>query len=194
MLDAFVAENKTQMSAMHAYPCDMKDTRTLLAEATARLIGEGKKFRSARELAQRAHTMGYVENAESFSRQVARVLKGEYDSQLSTADTIARTAGFKLSDFLSDGAPKNLPVNPLISGDEKPISIESGRERRANLLSESLTQLTAETRELVDLLVSIDRIGGDLRKTAIENVRNILRSLPSGGSSASEHKELKKRL
>lgn len=193
MLDAFVAENKTQMSAHGEYACDMKDTRTLLAEATARLIGDGRKFRSARELAQRAHTMGYVENAESFSRQVARVLKGEYDSQLSTADTIARTAGIKLSDFLSGDPANDRAVNPSINGRETPLSFESGRERRANLLSESLTQLTAETRELVDLLVSIDRIGGDLRETAIENVRNILRSLPSG-SSASEHKELKKRL
>lgn len=193
MLDAFVAENKTQMSDKREYACDMNDSRKLLAAATARLIGDGKRFRSARELAQRAHTLGYVDRTDSFSRQVARVLKGEYDAQISTADVIARTAGMGLSDFLSADAEDRPNVKSDIKEPEGALSLRSARDQRATLLVESLAQLHSDTRELVDLLISIDRIGGDLKDTAIVNVRNVLRSLPSG-ASASEHKELKKRL
>lgn len=193
ILDEFVSYNKTQMSHAAEYACDMKDTRKLLAEATARLIGDGKKFRSARELAQRAHTMGYIENAASFSRQLTRVMKGDHDTQLSTVETIARTAGVPLSDFLAGEADAGSPVNPSIREPESALSIQSARDRRANLVSESLTQLSTEMREIVDLLVSIDRLGGDLRDITVETVRNMLRSLPSGSAGAT-NKEMKKRL
>ena len=99
----------------------------------------------------------------------------------------------KLSDFLSQDAELVAKVNPTIKEAEQPLSIQSAMEQRANLVAESLTQLSPEMRGLIDLLVSIDRLGGDLRDSAVENVRNILRSLPSG-KAASEHKELKKRL
>lgn len=80
ILDAFVSNNKTHMSRYPPYPCDMKDIKQKLAAATNELIGEGKRFRSARELAQRAHTLGLVPNADSFSRAVARVIKAEHDT------------------------------------------------------------------------------------------------------------------
>jgi hypothetical protein len=192
MLDANVAHNKTQMSGQAAYPCGMDDAKKLMAVATQRLVGEGRRFASARELAQRAHTLGYVENAENFSRTVARVIKGDHDPQMGTIMVIARTAGVELSDFLSGDAQEGSAVNSPNMEAEEPLPLESMRELRATLLAESLMQLTSEMREIVDLLVSIDRSKkGKLRERAIENVRNMLQAL-SVGTSATAHKDSKK--
>lgn len=81
----------------------MDDLRENLRIAVDELIGDGRKFASGRELAQRAHTLGLVESADSFARTVNRVRSGDKDVQLSTVDIIARTAGKSAVELIARG-------------------------------------------------------------------------------------------
>lgn len=160
---------KTHLSDAKTYDGGMDDMRQKLASATAGLIGDGKRFRSARELAQRAHTLGYVDNADSFARNVARVMKADHDTQMSTVEIIARTAGMKLPDFLSGN------INPANSGQDGSLSGELRGGESASLQTLTLTQLTDEMRDLIEHLVEIDHLGGADREMAIAGIRYILR-------------------
>lgn len=171
ILDAFVSNNKTHMSRYPPYPCDMKDIKQKLAAATNELIGEGKRFRSARELAQRAHTLGLVPNADSFSRAVARVIKAEHDTQISTAETIARTVGMELTDFLSGLTPSPNGVNRPNTAQEMPLSVQSINEPRVRLIVESLPRMSREILDVVEYLIAVedsaDNEAGEFRRKEV---------------------------
>ena len=175
MLDTFVPNNKTRMSKHNEYPCDMKSTREKIVGAIKRLIGEGKPFRSARELAQRAHTLGYIDNVESFARAVSRLRKGDNDPQVGTVDIVARAAGMKLTDLLADDPQDALAVNRSNTADDLPLSTQSEDDRRAILVAKSLTHVSQEMRELIDHLIEIDAMGGAEREMAVAGIRYILR-------------------
>lgn len=91
------------MSKQSAYDSAMNDARKLLTARLDELIGHGKMFKSARELAQRAHTMGLVENVEHFTRTVNRVRKNpDMDVQLKTIEAISGAANTTVADLLAD--------------------------------------------------------------------------------------------
>jgi len=178
ILDAFVELNKTQMSDRGDYACDMKDTRHMLAVATKRLIGPGKPFRSARELAMRAQTRGYVDNAESFARNISRVLKEDHDAQMSTMEAIARTAGLKLSDFLQGEASPTEFVKSSISDQDGAQTVESINSRKIRLIAESLTRLSSEMLDVIEHLVEIDRQGGKAKSLVLGDIQMTLQLFP----------------
>ncbi|MCA7883209.1 hypothetical protein LGM58_08420 [Burkholderia contaminans] len=118
----------------------MSDLRENLRIAVDELIGDGRKFVSGRELAQRAHTLGLVESADSFARTVNRVRSGDKDVQLSTVDIIAKTVGKSAVDLIgrdaSDTASRQHPPVP-----------------------QSWGSLSSEALSLIDVIVNADRIG-----------------------------------
>lgn len=175
ILDTFVPNNKTRMSIHNEYACDMKSTREKIAEATKRLIGEGKPFRSARDLAQRAHTLGYIDSVESFARAVSRLRNGDHDPQIGTVEIVARAAGVNLTDFLDGRTQPEENVNSPNKANELPLSGQSEGDRRAILIAESLTHVSQEMRELIEHLIDLDRIGGAEREMAVAGIRYILR-------------------
>ncbi|WP_217245027.1 hypothetical protein [Burkholderia multivorans] len=121
---------------------DMNDLRENLRAAVDALIGEGKKFSSGRELAQRAHTLGLVESADSFSRTVNRVRSDEKDVQLSTVDIIARTAGKSAADLLA--GPKRK---------------EASSAHPMEWLENAPTQLSLLARSLIVEIIKADQSG-----------------------------------
>jgi transcriptional regulator with XRE-family HTH domain len=163
------------MSIHNEYACDMKSTREKIAEATKRLIGEGKPFRSARDLAQRAHTLGYIDSVESFARAVSRLRNGDHDPQIGTVEIVARAAGVNLTDFLDGRTQPEENVNSPNKANELPLSGQSEGDRRAILIAESLTHVSQEMRELIEHLIDLDRIGGAEREMAVAGIRYILR-------------------
>ncbi|WP_334053923.1 hypothetical protein [Burkholderia cepacia] len=116
----------------------MSDLRENLRIAVEGLIGDGRKFASGRELAQRAHTLGLVESAESFARTVNRVRSGDKDVQLSTVDIIAKTVGISAVDLIgrTDAALSQQPTVPR-----------------------SWESLSPEALALVDVIVNADAAG-----------------------------------
>lgn len=92
----------------------MKNAREILAERVNSLIGEGLRFRSPAEWAQRAVTMGLVPDAASFTRQINRIRNAEVNAQLNTLEHLAKSAGVALpwlvggdqNDNLSESARK----------------------------------------------------------------------------------------
>ena len=117
----------------------MSDLRENLRIAVDELIGDGRKFASGRELAQRAHTLGLVESADSFARTVNRVRSGDKDVQLSTVDIIAKTVGKNAVDLIgrdSAHAPN--------SEARKPQTWEN---------------LSPEALSLVDVIMNADALG-----------------------------------
>jgi hypothetical protein len=156
----------------------MNDLRKTLADVTGRLIGEGKRFRSARELAQRAHTLGYVENVDSFARNVSRVLKGDHDTQMSTVDAISRAAGLQLSDFLKGEAPPPENVKSMINEPDGTQTVESINARRTTLLAESLTRASSELLGVIEHLIEIDAAGGKARSLVLQDVQTTLQLFP----------------
>jgi hypothetical protein len=79
----------------------MNSMRKLIADRVGSLIGEGAKFRSAREMAQTALNKGYGPNLDSLTRNINRLRKAEVDPQLSTLEAISAAAGVRVSDLLS---------------------------------------------------------------------------------------------
>lgn len=80
----------------------MSDALKILRQRLDDLIGPGKPFKSAPEMAQRASTMGVIDSVPNFTRSINRVRKGATDVQLSTIEAIAKTANVTVSDLLMD--------------------------------------------------------------------------------------------
>lgn len=178
ILDLFVADNKTPMSYANEYACDMKDIRKIAADATEALIGPDRRFRSARELAQRAHTLGIVENADSFARNVSRVIEGEQDPRVGTLDAIARAAGMRLSDFIGGKAPPKENVKSVNNGVDEPQSVESINARRVKLISELLLSASSQLLEVVEHLIEIEGRGGKTRSLVMQDIEATLQLFP----------------
>lgn len=118
----------------------MSDLRENLRIAVDELIGDGRKFASGRELAQRAHTLGLVDSADSFARTVNRVRSGDKDVQLSTVDIIAKTVGKSAVDLIGRGAWDTT------SNQQPPMP-------------QSWENLSPEALALVDVIVNADTLG-----------------------------------
>ncbi|MEY8174012.1 hypothetical protein AB9D46_24095 [Burkholderia multivorans] len=134
------------------------------------LIGEGRKFASGRELAQRAHTLGLVESAESFARTVNRVRSGDKDVQLSTVDILAKTAGKSVVD--------------LIGRDTAALSVT-----QQSAMPRSWDNLSAEALALVDAIANADAAG--LSPEVFRSIKNLLITIafaePSKGDDKLPH-------
>jgi hypothetical protein len=155
----------------------------MVARSTASLIGEGRRFRSARELAQRAHTLGYVENADSFARSVARVCKGDHDTQLSTIETIARTANVMLTDLLAGVAFPQEGAEPSDKGDEVQLSVRSVNEQQIRRIIESLPKMSRDALEVMEYLSCVEaaaetQVGAMRRKKILEDIRLLMLLFP----------------
>jgi hypothetical protein len=114
----------------------MNSMRKLIAERVGSLIGDGAKFRSAREMAQTALNKGYGPNLDSLTRNINRLRKAEVDPQLSTLEAISAAAGVRVSDLLS------------------PSVIVS-----------------AEMRDIIDMLLVVDSNGGLNRSLILNTLR-----------------------
>jgi transcriptional regulator with XRE-family HTH domain len=73
------------------------------------------------------------------------------------------------------------------TGIQSTLSMQSAREERARLLSDSLLDVSTEMRGLIDKLVEADREGGAVREMTIAGVGYILQSVPI----AQTHKKVK---
>ncbi|UQN71764.1 hypothetical protein [Burkholderia multivorans] len=148
----------------------MTDLRENLRIAVDALIGEGRKFASGRELAQRAHTLGLVESAESFARTVNRVRSGDKDVQLSTVDILAKTAGKSVVD--------------LIGRDTAALSVT-----QQSAMPRSWDNLSAEALALVDAIANADAAG--LSPEVFRSIKNLLITIafaePSKGDDKLPH-------
>ncbi|WP_146126023.1 hypothetical protein [Burkholderia multivorans] len=148
----------------------MTDLRENLRIAVDALIGEGRKFASGRELAQRAHTLGLVESAESFARTVNRVRSGDKDVQLSTVDILAKTAGKSVVD--------------LIGRDTGALSAT-----QQSAMPRSSGNLSAEALALVDVIANADAAG--LSPEVFKSIKNLLITIafaePSKGDDELPH-------
>ncbi|KWI50294.1 hypothetical protein WT72_24290 [Burkholderia pseudomultivorans] len=134
----------------------MSDLRENLRIAVDELIGDGRKFASGRELAQRAHTLGLVESAESFARTVNRVRSGDKDVQLSTVDIIAKTVGKSAVALIGHGtADTALSQQPPI-----PRSWEN---------------LSPDALALVDVIVNADAAG--LSSEVFRSIKSLLATI-----------------
>ncbi|MGQ7905008.1 hypothetical protein [Burkholderia sp. BC1] len=148
----------------------MTDLRENLRIAVDALIGEGRKFASGRELAQRAHTLGLVESAESFARTVNRVRSGDKDVQLSTVDILAKTVGKSVVD--------------LIGRDTAALSAT-----QQSAMPRSSGNLSAEALALVDVIANADAAG--LSPEVFKSIKNLLITIafaePSKGDDELPH-------
>lgn len=70
-------------------------------------------------------------------------------------------------------------VNPSNTSQPGTLSMQSAREDRARLLADTLLDVSAEMRDLIDKLVEADRDGGVVREMTIAGVGYILQSVPS---------------
>jgi hypothetical protein len=73
------------------------------------------------------------------------------------------------------------------TGIQSTLSMQSAREERARLLTDSLLDVSTEMRGLIDKLVEADREGGAVREMTIAGVGYILQSVPT----AQTHKKVK---
>jgi transcriptional regulator with XRE-family HTH domain len=73
------------------------------------------------------------------------------------------------------------------TGIQSTLSMQSAREERARLLTDSLLDVSSEMRGLIDKLVEADREGGAVREMTIAGVGYILQSVPT----AQTHKKVK---
>ncbi|MCA8213700.1 hypothetical protein LGN20_07260 [Burkholderia cepacia] len=134
----------------------MSDLRENLRISVEELIGDGRKFASGRELAQRAHTLGLVESAESFARTVNRVRSGDKDVQLSTVDVIAKATGKSVAELIG----YKLSNGPALSPQQE---------------ARPWGELTAEATSLIDVIVNADRAG--LSPGVFTSIKALIRTL-----------------
>lgn len=89
------------------------------------------------------------------------------------------------------GAPRQArdgeEVNPAITEQQLPLSLDSVRMERARLLAESLVEVSAEMRNLIEVLIDADREGGAVREMTLAGVGYVLQSVPK----AQTHKKVK---
>ncbi|WP_155634960.1 hypothetical protein [Burkholderia cepacia] len=129
--------------------------------AVDELIGVGRKFASGRELAQRAHTLGLVESAESFARTVNRVRSGDKDVQLSTVDIIAKTVGKTAVDLIgrdSAHAPNRETHRP-----------------------ETWKDLSPDALSLVDVIINADALG--LAPEVFRSIKSLIATIAFADSA-----------
>lgn len=105
---------KTLKSFSGTYSSSMENSKRILAENVESLIGDGKRFRSAPELAARAHLLGLTEKTENLTRNINRIRASQTDPQLSTLEAIAGAAGVRVSDLVSQGTLPSPEMRELI--------------------------------------------------------------------------------
>lgn len=113
------------------------------------LIGEGRRFRSARELAQRAETLGLTDKMENLARSISRIRNLEGDTQLSTMEAIAGAAGLQVSDLLQTGPAPSAEMSQLMEGLRK-LDARGGIDRILMLNTLGLILNRPETAENSD--------------------------------------------
>ncbi|WP_151273247.1 hypothetical protein [Burkholderia pseudomallei] len=149
---------------------DMSDLRENLRIAVDELIGDGRKFASGRELAQRAHTLGLVESADSFARTVNRVRSGDKDVQLSTVDIIAKTVGKSAVDLIGRDASHTTASPPPT-------------------MPQSWKSLSPEALSLVDVIVNADASG--LSPDVFRSIKSLIATIaftdPTNNDGALPH-------
>jgi hypothetical protein len=143
----------------------MSDLRENLRIAVDELIGDGRKFASGRELAQRAHTLGLVESAESFARTVNRVRSGDKDVQLSTVDIIAKTVGKS--------------VVALIGRDAADAAFS-----RQPAMPRSWEALSPDALALVDVIVNADAAG--VSSEVFKSIKSLLATIAFSTATKSD--------
>ncbi|WP_124920705.1 hypothetical protein [Burkholderia sp. Bp9099] len=134
----------------------MSDLRENLRIAVDELIGDGRKFASGRDLAQRAHTLGLVESAESFARTVNRVRSGDKDVQLSTVDIIAKTVGKSAVALLERGTAGSVP-------------------RQQPAMPSSSENLSPEALALIDVIANADAAG--LSPAVFKSIKSLVATI-----------------
>jgi len=139
----------------------MSDLRENLRIAVDELIGDGRKFASGRELAQRAHTLGLVDSADSFARTVNRVRSGDKDVQLSTVDIIAKTVGKNAVDLIGRDAANTQTKEAL-----KPQTWEA---------------LSPEALSLVDVIVNAEAAG--LSPVVFTSIKSLIATIAFADSA-----------
>ncbi|MDN7413038.1 hypothetical protein QZM42_31405 [Burkholderia vietnamiensis] len=140
----------------------MSDLRENLRIAVDELIGDGRKFASGRELAQRAHTLGLVESADSFARTVNRVRSGDKDVQLSTVDIIAKTVGKNAVDLIGRDSA-NTPT------------------KEEALKPQTWEALSPEALSLVDVIVNADAAG--LSPVVFSSIKSLISTIAFADSA-----------
>lgn len=144
----------------------MKDAKKKIGIAVSSLIGPGKKFRSARELARRAHTFDATIKPDSFARNVDRARSGQQDTQISTLEAIARAADVSVEAIVAGVSFDDQYVKSAIN---KPLPALSGRLPLAdpNKLTEAaIDKVSPEMRSLIDQMIEID-ISGDASRSLL---------------------------
>jgi hypothetical protein len=93
----------------------MKNSRDVLATRVNSLIGNGGRFASPAEWAQRALTLGLIDKADSFTRKINRIRNAEVDPMLSTIETLAASASVSIPWLLGldDGKTLSEPALKL---------------------------------------------------------------------------------
>lgn len=173
IIDLKVADSKTHKYPTTAYACDMKDALKKVGLSVSSLIGPGRKFKSSRELARRANTLGLVPNADSFAKNVDRARSGEHDSQIGTLETIARAAGVTVEAIVAGVSFDDPNVNAAIKGFEIPLSSESTENPEGKLLS-GMHTVSDEMQSLINQMIQVDIEGGPRRDMLLATVGAML--------------------
>jgi hypothetical protein len=173
IIDLKVANSKTHKSPATAYACDMKDALKKVGLSVSSLIGPGRKFKSSRELARRASTLGLVSNADSFAKNVDRARSGEHDSQIGTLENIARAAGVTVEAIVAGVSFDDPHVNAAITGAERPLHSESSESLNAKVVT-GTHKISDEMQSLIDQMVQVDAEGGSPRDMLLATVGAML--------------------
>lgn len=96
--------------------------------------------------------------------------------KLEYAVRIQKQLGYSALWLVLDEGPPN--VNSVNTRQEDTLSMQSARAERARLLAESLLDISAEMRGLIDTLALADREGGAAREMVIAGVGYVLQSIP----------------
>lgn len=173
IIDLKVADSKTHKSLPTAYACDMKDALKKVGLSVSSLIGPGRKFKSSRELARRASTLGLVPNADSFAKNVDRARSGEHDSQIGTLENIARAAGVTVEAIVAGVSFDDPHVNAAIMGTDRPLPGGS-TESLAGKVVAGTHKISDEMQSLIDQMIQVDIEGGAQRDMLLATVGAML--------------------
>lgn len=149
-MDFKVLNSKNLMSCSRQYDPSMKKrpAREVLAARVNELVGPGKKFASAPELAQRALTLGLIEKRDNFTRSINRIRKAEIDPQLNTIEAIADSCDVSIT-WLLGGL--ELMRNPVIENAIRVIE-EGGPAAEAILINlQALLDVTRRRKDEITL-------------------------------------------
>lgn len=140
----------------------------------------GARLRWARQ--QSKMTQGAAAKAVGLSQPTLSDLENDNTKGTTSLLEFAELYGVDVAWLKNGGSPpqalSEANVKSLNTGIQSTLSLQSAREERVKLLTESLLNVSAEMRGLIDKLVEADREGGAVREMAIAGVGYILQSVP----------------